>query len=156
MKTKTLLTTSALAALLVIGTGAGAQTTPATPPATDPAPAAPAAQPTPGTMAVQPAEPARTPVDIATLSRDDLIGADIKTVDGDTVASVDDVVTDATGHVSNIVARFGGFLGFGETTVLLQPDEVAATRDEGGTVELMTTLTPEALKDRPEYKSDNG
>ena len=59
-----------------------------------------------------------TTVDLATISADTLIGTDIRTYDQETVASVEDVLMTPDGQVENVVARFGGFLGFGETTVL--------------------------------------
>ena len=88
-------------------------------------------------MAQAPAAPARhaagglEPVDLATISPDTLIGADIRTYDQETVASVEDVLMTADGKVENVVARFGGFLGFGETTVLLTPDEIAVVDGRG-------------------------
>lgn len=160
---KTLLTTGALAATLALGAGPAAVFAQTTPPASDPATPEPEA---PGTMAPAPVPDAATPDtatapdasvgignELASIPRDELIGADITSgPDHQTVAMVEDVLMDADGNLMNIVARFGGFLGFGETTVLLTPDEVTATRDADGKTELTTTLTPDALKDRPEYK----
>ena len=60
------------------------------------------------------------------------------------------------GKVENLVARFGGFLGFGETTVLLGMEEVSVVKDADDNVVLLTNLTPEALKDRPEYVAPEG
>lgn len=163
---KTLLTTSAVAAVVALGAGPAAvvaQATDQTAPAeVAPAPVTPA---DPGAMAPaapEAATPGATATDteaatggnseLAAMPRDELIGADIKTgPDNETVASVEDVLLDADGNLKNLVARFGGFLGFGETTVLLMPDEVMVTRTDDGTPELTTTLTPEALKGRPEY-----
>ena len=163
---KTLLASSADAAALALGPSAVmAQSAPAT--ETAPSPAAPADTAPGGTDAMEPmptapdslaAEPdqgvgeAAMATELGAIPRDELIGSEIKTAaDQESVASVEDVLLDADGRVKNLVARFGGFLGFGETTVLLMPDEVTPYRMEDGTVELTTTLTPEALKDRPEY-----
>ena len=55
-----------------------------------------------------------------------------------------------------MVARFGGFLGFGETTVLLTLDEIAVVRDADENVFVLTNLTPEGLKGRPEYTAPAG
>ena len=168
---KTLLASGATAAVLAFGIGPSAvMAQPA--PETDqmaPAPIAPAddAAPTGGAMAPESTPPdslaadpaagedvgeAAIATELAPIPRDELIGSDIKAAaDQETVASVEDVILDADGRVKNVVARFGGFLGFGETTVLLMPDEVTPYRTDDGTVELTTTLTPDALKDRPEY-----
>jgi hypothetical protein len=108
--------------------------------------------------ATEMAEPATPPldegwsqVDVATISADTLIGTDIRTYDQETVASVEDVMMTADGMVEGVVARFGGFLGFGENTVLLNMDEVSVVQDADGNVVVLTNLTPDALKDRPEY-----
>lgn len=163
---KTLLKSSAVVAVIAIGAGPAAvmaqsSPEPSTPGTMAPEPLAPASPdasgtmaPESGSMAADPTAPMAAPADLATLSADELIGADIKTgADNETVASVQDVLLNSDGTVKNVVARFGGFLGFGETTVLLMPDEVMAHKMDDGKVELTTTLTPEALKDRPEYKA---
>ena len=117
----------------------------------------------PDTMAQDPAgidtppmQEGWTPVDLATISADTLIGSDITTYDQETVASVEDVLLTPDGSVENVVARFGGFLGFGETTVLLTLDEITVVRDADENVFVLTNLTPEGLKDRPEYTAPAG
>ena len=62
----------------------------------------------PETVTEAPAAPAGTlpegwaPVDLATVSPDTLIGADIRTYDGDTVAAVEDVLMSAEGKVESV------------------------------------------------------
>ncbi len=97
-----------------------------------------------------------TKVDVATISTDTLIGADIRSYDNQNIASVQDVLLGPDGKVDNVVARFGGFLGFGETTVLLTTNEITVVKDADDKLFVLTSLTPEALKDRPEYKADQG
>lgn len=162
---KTLLKSSAVVAVIALGAGpatvmaqSAPETTPAAPGTMAPEPVAPEAGGTmapEGGMAADPtAEPTGAMTDLASLSAEELIGADIKTgPDNETVATVEDVLLNSDGTVKNIVAKFGGFLGFGENTVLLMPDEVMAHKLDDGTTELTTTLTPEALKDRPEYEA---
>ncbi len=107
-------------------------------------------------MAQQPAAPEGwSAVDMATISADTLIGTDIRTYDQDDIASVEDVLMTPDGQVESVVARFGGFLGFGENTVLLSMDEISVVKDADGNVAVLTNLTPDALKDRPEYKADD-
>jgi hypothetical protein len=96
------------------------------------------------------------PVDLATVTPDMLIGADIRSPDGETIASVEDVLMSVEGKVDNLVARFGGFLGFGETNVLLTPTEIAVATDANGNVAVLTSLTQEELKGRPEYVAPEG
>ena len=135
----------------------------ATPPA-DPAPdsaadagAAPPADAAPEADVVEAPAPAGAlpegwmQADIATLSPDTLIGIDVRSYDDTTIAAVDDVLISAEGKIDDVVARFGGFLGFGETRVLLAPEEVTAATDADGNVAVLTSVTADDLKSRPEY-----
>ena len=54
------------------------------------------------------------PVDISMLTADQIIGANIRNADGETVASVADLVLGADGKAESVAAKFGGFLGFGQ------------------------------------------
>ena len=114
------------------------------------------------TQMAEPAAPALpldegwSQVDVATISADMLIGTDIRTYDQETVAAIEDVLMTADGKVESVVARFGGFLGFGENTVLLTMDEISVVKDADENVVVLTNLTPEALKDRPEYVPEDG
>ncbi len=96
-----------------------------------------------------------TTVDVSTVSADTLIGADIQNYDQDTVASIKDVLLTPDGKVKNVVAQFGGFLGFGDSTVLLGMDEINVAKDADGNLVVLTSLTPDDLKGRPEYTPDN-
>lgn len=93
-------------------------------------------------------------VDMATISADTLIGTDVRNYDQESIATVDDVLMTPEGQVENVAARFGGFLGFGENTVLLTMDEISVVQDADGNVVVLTNLTPDALKDRPDYEAD--
>jgi hypothetical protein len=162
---KSLLASAALGGLLATGAFAQDQT-PATDPAADPAiapaadPAAPDAMAPEGTM--DPAAPAAVtgdwvadedymPVDVAELTAEDIIGADIRNADGEVVATVDDVIFTADQKAESVAATFGGFLGFGSDTVLLTLEEVEFMQNDAGTVVLRTNVTPEDLEGRPEY-----
>lgn len=124
----------------------------------------PAAMPADGTVAQDPAAPASpggapleegwTEVDVATISTDSLIGNDVRTYDQEKVAAIQDVLLNPQGQVEGIVARFGGFLGFGETTVLLGMDEITVVRDADDQLFVLTDLTPDALKERPVYEME--
>jgi PRC-barrel domain len=139
---------------------AGDETMPATEPAIDTAqdPATPDAT-TPGMAPMDPAVtdagPVLTPVESGDISADTLIGATIQTFDGDNIATVEDVLVSADGAVENVVAEFGGFLGFGSNTVLLTMDEIEVLQDEGGAFVVQTSLTPQALEGRPDYVAEN-
>lgn len=96
-----------------------------------------------------------TPVQIGEISADDLIGAPIQTRNLENIAEIDDVLVTPEGAVDNVVATFGGFLGFGTNTVLLSMDEIEVLRDEAGNLVVQTDLTPEALEGRPDYEAAN-
>ncbi|WP_424933916.1 PRC-barrel domain-containing protein [Amaricoccus macauensis] len=95
------------------------------------------------------------PVEITEVSGEELMGADIRSVDGDTIATVSDVVLSGDGMVEGIVAQFGGVLGFGSNHVELSPDEVQILREEDDTIFVETSMTPEDLEGRPEYEEPN-
>lgn len=97
-------------------------------------------------------DPADAGIDISEVSVDRLMGADITTMDDETIASVEDVIITDDGEVESLVAKFGGFLGFGSNEVLLTPDEVTLMEDEDGSLIVQTTLTPESIEDRPEFE----
>jgi hypothetical protein len=90
----------------------------------------------------------------ATISVDRLIGTEIRTYDQETIAAVQDVVLSPDGTIEGVVARFGGVLGFGETTVLLSMDEITVVEDPDERVFVLTDLTPELLEQRPIYEPE--
>ena len=93
-----------------------------------------------------------TQVDDAAVSADTLIGADIQTMEEEQIATVNDVLLTPDGGIENIVAEFGGFLGFGAKTVLLTMDDVDVYQNESGTFVLRSSLTPEMLESMPDYE----
>jgi hypothetical protein len=98
----------------------------------------------------------RAPVDVSTVSADQLMGADILSSDGQTIASVDDVLMSDDGQVENVVVQFGGILGFGSKLVLLSPDELEFMQDQGGSLIVETAMTPEELEAMQEYDPEQG
>lgn len=163
---KTFFASTAIATTLGFAAYAEQSTDPAAPAieaqGTAPVPAMPsaetAAEPAvPGAMTPAPvagAERVLTPVASADISADKLIGTSIETRAGENVASVEDVLMDPSGQVQNVVAQFGGFLGFGSNKVLLNPTEIEVLQDETGKFVVQTDLTPEALEGRPEYTAE--
>lgn len=154
------LTTTAMAALLA--TGAVAQTAPAADPAAPPPMSAPAEGTTPampgdataphGAGAVVMPDGEWTATDLATISTDRLMGANIVNHQNETIATIDDVLISDANAVESIVATFGGVLGFGANKVLIQPDEIEVMQDANGTLMVRTSLTPELIESRPAYE----
>jgi hypothetical protein len=116
-----------------------------------------AAEPAPAPADNMAAEPTLqegwSKVDVATISADQLIGAKIRTYDNSDIAEVQVVLFSADNQLDHVVARFGGFLGFGETMVLLDPNEVTVVKDPDGTMYVLTSLAADQLKTRPEYEA---
>jgi hypothetical protein len=132
--------------------GAAMPDTTAEEPAADPN-APMQAQETPGMGAPgQPMDEGYTEVDVATLSTDDLMGTSIKTHDDQGIAEVSDVILSSDGKVENIVAQFGGVLGFGADKVLLSMDDIQVLKDPNGNLVVRTDLSPEELQTRPPYE----
>ena len=92
------------------------------------------------------------PADLATLTAEQIIGADVHDANGEVIASVDDLVLGPDGKAQSVAAKFGGFLGFGSNTVLLTLDEVEFMQNDSGQIALRTAVTPESLEGRPDYQ----
>ena len=74
------------------------------------------------------------PVDMAQLTADQIIGADVRNAGrrgGRDRSS--DLILGADGKAESVAAKFGGFLGFGSNTVLLNLDEVEFMQNDAGT-----------------------
>lgn len=84
----------------------------------------------------------------------DLIGATVKTNDGESVGPVDDLIIDRNGQVVAILIGVGGFLGMGEKTVAVAWDQVTRTGD-AGEPEFRIDTTREKLLAAPEFASIN-
>lgn len=95
-----------------------------------------------------------TPSD-GTVTADDVIGTDLLGLDGDVIASVDDVVLDTAGSIESILVDVGGFLGLGATTVAIPFEDVSVETDENGDTVLRSQLTAENLEGMPEYEESN-
>ena len=94
------------------------------------------------------------PVDMASVTADELIGIEVRNSDGEKLGDITDAMLSEDGAVGGVAVSFGGFLGFGENTVELMPDEIQLMRDEGDTLYAVTSLQPDDLKNRPEIKDD--
>ena len=119
-------------------------------------PAAPGAAPLDPAATTTDLGPVLTPVATGDISAEQLIGAQIQTMDGENIDSVEDVLMAADGSaVESVVAQFGGFLGFGANKVQLTMYEIEVMQDEAGSYVVQTSLTPESLEGRPDYQAAN-
>jgi hypothetical protein len=122
---------------------------PAAPPVEDPAVAEDPAAPPVEDPAV--AEDPAAPTDIGPLAQmpaSDVIGADVVNAEGETIASVHDLVTGVADDRMYAVLRFGGFLGIGARDVAVDIQELDVGPD--GEI-VMAHATQEQLEQLPEY-----
>lgn len=85
---------------------------------------------------------------------EDIIGADLLGFDGDVIATVDDVVLDASGEIEFVLVDVGGFLGLGATTVQIPFADLDVATDEDGDTVLRSQLTSDDLEAMPEYQEE--
>ena len=76
-------------------------------------------------------------------------------VTGDEIGEVEDAISE-NGVVTALVLDIGGFLGLGEHTITVRPDQVSYARDPGllSNVRVYINATEEQLKDYPSYNAD--
>ena len=82
-----------------------------------------------------------------------LIGAKIHNDQKESVGSINDVYLDDSGKVQAVVVSVGGFLGVGAKSVAVKWDDIKYGKD-GKSLMLTTSLTADALKAMPDYKSE--
>ncbi|MFN0219228.1 MAG: PRC-barrel domain-containing protein [Hyphomicrobium sp.] len=152
---------TALAAALMLSTAAIAQTTstePANPSATAPAekitpPITPEAATSPADSTAMPATPAAESATAASgpmLSDDEAkawIDKVVYSSDDKNLGEVSAVERDATGHVKEIHADIGGFLGLGETRVRVTPSQFKLVGDK-----LVLNVTGDSAKSLPKVE----
>jgi sporulation protein YlmC with PRC-barrel domain len=176
---KTLMTATALAALVMASSAFGQAQDPAqdplageppaatepmpVPDATTPPDAMPAEPATPDVGAEAPAEPDAATADTADADKfilqqdaDDvlastLIGTSVQNGAGESLGSINDVVLSADGQVDVIVIGVGGFLGIGEKNVGVAFDAIEKSTDANGNAILVLDASAEELEAAPAF-----
>ena len=82
----------------------------------------------------------------------DILGADLQDVEGEIVASVDEILITSTGEVESFLVDVGGFLGIGAHTVAISLSDVSLELDEDENIVLRSSFTQEQLEALPEYE----
>lgn len=84
---------------------------------------------------------------------DRLMGADVYGREGESIATVDDLVIGDDGTVTHAIMDVGGFLGMGEHTVALEIDDIDILwNDTDGDVRVQLPMTQEEMESLPEYQ----
>ncbi len=161
---RTLLATTAFAALLssgAIAQDAAAPADPAAPAATE-APADPAAQAAPVESGAVEETDVNEPWDMSagyTVADTDnlgtrLIGQPVYSSAGDDaeeIGNIDDIVFDENGHIMAVVIAVGGFLGIGEKAVAVDFQQLEFTLAADNTERWVLPTTAEALTAAPDF-----
>lgn len=85
----------------------------------------------------------------STVPADELLGADVKNANNETIGEVESIYIDRNGKIQSVIVGVGGFLGLGQRDVEMNWGSLVVA-DGGDTVR--TTMTKDQLKSMPEYK----
>lgn len=84
---------------------------------------------------------------------DRLMGADVYGREGESIATVDDLVVGDTGEITHAVMDVGGFIGLGSHTVALEINDLDILwNDADEDVRVQVTMTREEMESLPEYE----
>lgn len=86
---------------------------------------------------------------IGAVPADQLLGADVKNANNETIGEVESIYIDQNGKIQSVIVGVGGFLGLGQRDVEMNWNSLVVA-DGGDTVR--TTMTKDQLKSMPEYK----
>jgi hypothetical protein len=81
----------------------------------------------------------------------DLIGANVKNVNDDTIGEIDDLMVTAAHTIPEVIVSVGGFLGMGERLVSI-PFDALVIRRVDDKEHVTYNATAEALKAMPAFK----
>ncbi|WP_254472827.1 PRC-barrel domain-containing protein [Bartonella sp. B1098] len=79
-----------------------------------------------------------------------LIGADVYNIEDENIGEVKDIILRENNIVGFVIA-VGGFLGIGESYVVVSPETIQMTNNYGKW-KLITNATKDSLKDAPTFK----
>ncbi|WP_375619355.1 MULTISPECIES: PRC-barrel domain-containing protein [unclassified Bartonella] len=79
-----------------------------------------------------------------------LIGANVYNIEDENIGEVKDIIL-RENNIAGFVVAVGGFLGIGESYVVVSPETIQMTNDYGKW-KLITNATKDSLKDAPSFK----
>lgn len=91
-----------------------------------------------------------TGIDVEGVPAEDIVGGTLVNQEGDSIASINDLLVDSNGEPQALLVGFGGFLGLMEKTVAVGFDRVELTANEDN--EYVTDLTEQEIEAMPEYE----
>lgn len=97
-----------------------------------------------------------TQVEATEISNDMLVGQSVYDVSDSSVGTVDDLIMDDAGEVTNVIIDFGGFLGMGSSQVSLRYDELTIlTNAANDDLRVYVDATKEQIQSLPQYRAVN-
>jgi hypothetical protein len=85
-----------------------------------------------------------------------LIGAEVYGVNDESVGSIDELIVDDKGVITNVIVDFGGFLGLGTSQVQVGFDELTVLANDGrNDVRVYIDATKEQIQAQPQYRPAN-
>ncbi|WP_019218947.1 PRC-barrel domain-containing protein [Bartonella florencae] len=79
-----------------------------------------------------------------------LIGANVYNIENENIGEVKDIIL-RENNIAGFVVAVGGFLGIGESYVVVSPEAIQMTNDYGKW-KLITNATKDSLKEAPTFK----
>jgi sporulation protein YlmC with PRC-barrel domain len=86
---------------------------------------------------------------VGAVPADQLLGADVKNANNETIGEVESIYIDQNGKIQSVIVGVGGFLGLGQRDVEMNWNSLVVA--DGGDA-VRTTMTKDQLKSMPEYK----
>jgi hypothetical protein len=101
--------------------------------------------------------PSKTPSGNLAMNADDrlasrLIGATIRNANNESIGDIADLVVDRQGQIRGVIAGIGGFLGIGETRVLVGYDQLQFSKDASGRMVVQSQFTRDQLANMPAWR----
>lgn len=96
------------------------------------------------------------PVAVTEVSSEMLVGKSVYGVNDDSVGTIDDLIVDDQGAITNVIIDFGGFLGIGTSQVSVGFGELTILGNEGrADVRVYVDATKEQIQAQPQYRAMN-
>ena len=97
-----------------------------------------------------------TQMKVTEVSSEMLVGKTVYGVNDDSVGTIDDLLLDENGAISNVIIDFGGFLGMGTSQVSVGYDELTILADGNqADVRVYIEATKEQVQAQPVYEASN-
>lgn len=95
-------------------------------------------------------------VAITEMSAETLVGKSVYGTNDVSIGTIEDLILDDKGTITNVIIDFGGFLGIGTSRVSVGFDELAILADKGrADIRVYVDATKEQIQAQPQYRASN-